>query len=254
MSTEFDDILNFDPLLEAEKVTGLSYKEDPGTQGLGFLLLQESAQRKKDELMLREDTYWGMPFREAVQIVLDLGFEPIYAQILPDNSKYGTGRPVHFYIYWRRGVLLTLESYGDEDSERGLTVNRAHMEYNWMQKDGSTPWCPVSGSSSWTRMTPGFDGELPDDPWVMVGDKDVREGLKHYLDILHSSGIVPEEWRYMPRVISLHSYAESVERNYRDKNWFKKYDARNLERVKLFRPDIRDMMLAGRRGKDWDDR
>lgn len=254
MRTEFDRILNFDPLLGAEKVTGKSYKEDPETQGLGFLLLQESAQRKKDELMIREDTYWSMPFHDAVQLVLDLGFEPVYAQVLPDNSKYGDGHPVHFYMYWRKGVLLKLESFGSKDSERGLTVNMAHMEYNWMQADGSTPWCPVGGSSSWTRTTPGFDGELEDDPWVMTGDKDVREGLKHYLDILHSSGIVPEEWHYTPRVISLHSYAENEVDRVHDKDWFKRYDARNLERIKLLRPDIRDMILAGRRGKDWDDR
>ncbi|QIG57951.1 hypothetical protein SEA_PAULODIABOLI_267 [Microbacterium phage PauloDiaboli] len=252
MPTEFDRILNFDPLLEAEKVTGKSYKEDPGTKGLGFVLLQESAQRKKDELMLREDTYSGMPFHDAVQLVLDLGFEPIYAQIKSDKSKYGDGRPVHFYLYWRKGVLLRLESYGSEDSTRGLTVNSMHMYYNWMQADGSTPWCPVSGSSSWTRMAPGFDGELEDDPWVMNGDKDVREGLKHYLEILHSSGIVPETWLYVPSTISLHSYAERVEDDLHKKDWFEKYDARNVERIKLLRPDIRDMMIAGRRGKSWD--
>ena len=256
----FDDILNYDPLLEAEKATGLSYKEDPGTQGLGFVLLQENAQRKKDELMLREDTYWGMPYFDALELALDLGFVVVYSSILRDDKrKYASGKLVYFNVLWRDGVLLKLESvYSGED--RGYTVNTADIYYNWMMADGSTPWGPVSGTSHWTRMTPGFDGELPDDPWVKVIHVDVREGLKHYLDKITGEGIVPDQWLYTDRLIefALTSYAERERPidKLLDKAPYKveqaARDVRTKARINLLAEPVRSMMLAGCRGKDWE--
>lgn len=260
MTENFDDILNYDPLLEAEKATGLSYKEDPGTQALGFLLLQESAERKRDELMLREDTYWGMPYFDAMELALSLGFEVVYSDILRDDKrKHSTGNLVYFNVLWRSGVLLKLESYyGGE--ERGYTVNSAVIYFNWMTEDGTTPASPVSGTSHWTRTAPGYNGELADDPWVKIMNIDVREGLKHTLEKLGSAGIVPEQWLYTDRLIefALTSYAErerpidklldkapyEIEKAARD--------IRTEARIKLLAEPVRSMMLAGRRGKDWD--
>ncbi|UVG35239.1 hypothetical protein SEA_CECE_233 [Microbacterium phage Cece] len=252
MTNSFDDMLNYDPLLEAEKATGLSYKEDPGTSALGFLLMHENAERKREELGLRGDTYSQMPFEEAVDVVLDAGFTLVYAQILADPSN---SMPVHFYLYWKSGFLLSLESFAW--STGNLTVNSATLQYNWMTGTNGTERRPrVQASTHWTRMAPGYDGESEDDPWVLISSLDVREGLLHKMETILSDGIVPETWLYTDRLPRLHSYAEREERR-EGEPWseeFKRINERNIARINQIAEPVSAMMLAGMRGKDWDDR
>ena len=246
-------LLNYDSLSEAEKLTGEDYHDSKLTTGLGFLLLQENERVKREALTANNDLHRRIGFLEAVDVVLDLGFELVYAQILPDPRR---DNPVHFQVYWRKGILLTLESYGKDgpgEYER-FGINQAHIWYNYRNADGGTNFRPeISGSSSWTRETAGWDGEYPEDPWTMLGDKQVTEGLRHYLDILDATGGVLEEWAYTPRTMQIHSYAERTDEDNSYKgDWFVKYDAKNVERINQFAEPVRSMILAGRRGRSWD--
>lgn len=245
MSTEFDKILHFDPLQEAENISGKSYKEDRSTMIMGMMLLQQSEQRKADELALRGDTHARMSFFEAVDVALGAGFEPVYAQILPDMTKYGNGEDVHFYAYWRRGVLLTLESYGPADR---LIVNSAHIYFNWRSADGGTSWPDVPFSGGWRHRSEGFE-DVEGDPWTLVASIDVRAGLLHYLDVLGSSGEFLETWYITDSLYSLHSYAEREDEEERTKDSYerraKKSRDRAVDRVNQFSEPAKSAILAG---------
>lgn len=241
-----DRLLNFDPLAQAETLTGKSYKEDRETSAMGFLMLNENRVSKENALKQTNDLYRGMEFLDAVDIVLDLGFELVYANVLTEAKSE---RKVHFQVYWRKGILLVLESYSTR-------VNKAIIYYNYQNADGDSHPRPegINGSSYWTRRTPGFQDVLPDDPWVMVGDKQVSEGLRHYVNLLDLSGGVLETWKYTPSILSLYSYAENSDWDADDfsDGWFDRYDARVVARIEEFSEPVRSMLLAGRVGKDWD--
>lgn len=246
MSNDFDKILNFDPLLEAEKVTGLSYKEDPGTQGLGFLLLQESAQRKKEELALRGDFYRNIPFLEAVDIARDAGFKVVWAH--SGLSHYGN--PQGTIIFWSDGILLVINSYQND-------LNSARIYFNWRPFSGKSDEfgpifkLPVSGGME--HRGEGFD-DIEGDPWVFVGDIHVVEGFKHYVEKLRASGEVLNEWYVTDDLLGVRVGGEH-EKTPKLKDWKKQHAKIKRiirERVAEFDEPARSAIQAGFHGKDWE--
>ncbi len=183
MSNDFDSILNYDPLLEAEKLTGKSYKEDDQTSALGLLMHMEHGRRKREELALRGDTYWGMPYAEAMDIFLGQGFVPVWGYSFEDR-----GAVRQACALWCDGLLLVVDEYEG-------TLNTAKLEFNWTPLEGH-PWSeffrlPISGGME--HRSEGFD-DVEGDPWVGVADIDVREGFVHLLAKLRASGVLLTTW------------------------------------------------------------
>ncbi|URP22282.1 hypothetical protein SEA_BIG4_249 [Microbacterium phage Big4] len=230
-------LLSFDPLGAAEDITGLSYKEDDATQGLGFLFLQENAKAKEEALTANQDTHWNVKFLDTVDIVLDLGFRLVYAQAIRDTTRYGDGKLVHWQAFWRDGILLVIESYGDR-------LNKANIYYNWRTHTGETTWpdWTLGLSGGWSRRTRigngvTYDTEIPDDPWTLCVSSDVREGLRHKLGQIESlDGYVLPEW-YVRPFMYLVSYAEKHDENSDD------YKTLTREKIERFDPVVRDIIL-----------
>jgi hypothetical protein len=246
MSEDFDSILHFDPLLEAEKVTGKSYKEDPGTQGLGFLLLQESAQRKKDELMLRGDFYRNIPFTEAVDIARDAGFTPVWVHHGPSNY----GDPQHTIMLWSDGILLKINDY------RG-NLNEAYIFFNWRPFSGkSNEFAPIFQfpiSGGMEHKGEGFD-DIEGDPWVFVGNIHVVEGFKHYVEKLRASGEILTEWYITDDLLGVR-IGDELHDPPTTKKWPEQHaqiKATIRKRVAEFSEPARSAIQAGFQGKDWE--
>lgn len=246
MSTEFDKILNFDPLYEAEKITGKSYKEDPGTEGLGLLLLQESAQRKQEELALRGDFYRNIPFTEAVDVAKDAGFEPVWAH--SGISHYGN--PQKTIMFWSDGILLKINSYEDR-------LNSAYIYFNWRPFSGKSDEFgpifsfPISGGMQ--HKGEGFD-DIEGDPWVFVGNIHVLEGFKHYVEKLRASGEVLTEWYITDDLLGVRVGDETKERP-KVKSWASHRETTKKiirKRVAEFSEPARSAIQAGFQGMDWE--
>jgi hypothetical protein len=243
MTSEFDSLLSYDPLLEAEAVTGKSYKEDDGTSALGLFLHMEHSARKRDELMVRQDTYYGIPFTEAVDVALDIGFKPVWTHA--GRSHYGNRQKT--IMFWHEGILLVMDDY------KGA-LNSANIHFNWRPFSGkSDEFGPIFGlpvSGSMEHRGPGFE-DIDGDPWVFVGSIHVVEGLKHRVETLRASGQVLTEWYVTDDLLGVR-VGKEVESDFSDRNWHDKVRAKIRERVAEFDEPARSAIQAGMFGKDWE--
>lgn len=193
--TDFDDILNFDPLLEAEKLTGKSYKDDRETMlmGAGLAILQN--EQKEMELGLRGDSYYNISYSEYLEILADLGFQEVYSEEFV--SRWEQARE-QFRVFWRDGILLTTESY------MGKSLNSATAYFNAEFEDGNAPWrMSLSGC---------LDGEAYDgDPrrYIWCGYFDAREGIRHRLAQMEGQAKFLPKWTNERIYVSLLNYMES---------------------------------------------
>lgn len=250
MTKDFDDMLRMDPLLEAEKITGLSYKEDKETADLGMALHILHNTRKRDELSLRDDTYYSMEFADALRIVQETGFVPIFDHLF--QGRDGTER---FLLLWRDGVLVDMESYTYGGR---VTLNTLHMVGNWLPNEGIERWNYTS-SGHFKRDGEGWD-DYPEgdprnetDPWVWIGHWDGREAFRNTMEKLDANGTWVPVWKEIPFTFLI-SYTEKVPSKLK-KNWDKEsnwYHARTREKLEAASvpAEIRDMILPLLEDKD----
>ena len=215
---DFNDLMNFDPLLAAEELTGDSYKEDEGTLALGALFAQKHATAKREELALRDDSYYGSAYASYIELVESLGFERVFTESFSGAEEVTD----HLEFYWREGILLRVESYA------GLRVNSASLYFNGEFADSADPWS--------MRLNGHLNGAAYDEGrYVWVGSVDVREGLRHILAQLEAKGQALEVWLEQPFMWLL-NYAES-----RGEYDFEAITARKLA---LFPAEVRTAIKA----------
>lgn len=193
MTDTFDDMLNFDALGEAEKITGISYKDDESTRAFGFAMLIENNKRKQEELALRNDTHFKISFFDAVNIFEDHGFETVYSETFTDSKPWSSKKEDTFKIMWRDGILITCGSYYG-----GETLNSASMYYNWATDD--------ENGSVWEVMSSGHVFKTDED-YGIAGNHDIREGFVHILAKLEDKGRFLNTWVENPS-IWLSNYSE----------------------------------------------
>lgn len=187
MTAEFDKMMNMDPLGEAEKMTGLSYKDDEETMHLGMLLHMAKNKAVANEMALRNDTHLGISWDDALAIYEDLGFVEIFSEDFVDHGFYEDEKPKTecYKVFWRNGFLLTAESYYNQSA-----VNSSKLYYNWIPAEGleRTYAFTSSGGFDWTE----------DDVKVWGGDHDARVGLRNIIDNLERNGEILDEWLFPP--------------------------------------------------------
>lgn len=181
MTDIIGDLLRFDPLSAAEKITGHDYKTDEGTSSLGMLMHMSHNERKASALKSSGDTHWGITFEDALRVFESEGFE-----IVVDDPFVGKAwgdepdRAERFVIMWNSlGVLLHLDSYAG-------SINGGGMNYaiRFHAKPEDVDWT-LRSSCSWVN----FDT----DP-VMVGHHDIREGFRYNFRRLRDAGTFVTPW------------------------------------------------------------
>lgn len=221
---ELDDLLRFDPLATAERVTGESYRDDPASTLLGLSLFSAHVDAKDAALTARGDTRSSMPFGEHLAVFASLGF----AIVLDEPFEAGDGTPERFVVLWHpEGVLGSCESYG-----RLGSTNKSNMAYAWRPGDLDGDW--------WGRLT--SSGGIHHGVWY--GDHDTREGLRHKFNALRAEGSFLSDWsgrRRWPRPWEhLGTYAEWDGGNGRDR-WNEVRQARFLRLPAVVREAIGDV-------------
>ena len=107
MNGDISAALRFDPLAEAERLTGKSHKDDAATSSLGFGLALIHNQEKEALLRSTADSHFNMAFAETVALYADLGFDQVYRE-----QFTGSGGAETYLILWHpEGILATCESY-----------------------------------------------------------------------------------------------------------------------------------------------
>lgn len=197
MST-IDNLLNMDPLGDAEKVTGESYNDSDKTMMLGLALHMEKTRAVREEMGLRDDTFYGSDFTSALRVLTDLGFKIIHEHdFFPASRDDEDARVERLVVMWRDGVLIKITSY------MGTSVNTLNAYYNWeANKDVNPHAFTASGHMHWQSYDEGRK--------VMIGHHDFREGLRHYLGRLEDNGRFLSTWIESPS-LWLGDYAQERE-------------------------------------------
>ncbi|TXH48892.1 MAG: hypothetical protein E6Q97_23855 [Desulfurellales bacterium] len=185
MNTQLDEALKYDPLADAENITGQSYKQNDAVAWLGMALMQDQRKTKDALLSANRDTNaFRQTIPEFFDILDDMGFREVLKIAIEGTRD-------HFHVFWKPGLLIRLDTYA------GRSVNSGSCYYNYRG-----PRSVVSGSNGGIQHA----GEL-----VWVGGMDIREGFRHKLDTMAEAGEFLDEWIKPPFLRLLHYADEKVE-------------------------------------------
>ena len=135
---DFQKILNFDALSEAEKITGKSYKEDQDTSNLGMFLHMKMGEEKKRLLIGRSDTHFNMTEAESLQIFKMNGFKIVLQE--PFINQDGIEERFYVLFDYENSILLSFDTFTWKDdgswAKSGKTVpppafNGGHVYFNY---------------------------------------------------------------------------------------------------------------------------
>jgi len=177
MTENIEDVLAFDPLATAEKITGKTYSGDHETSQLGFLLHLQHGQMKNDLLKELHDTYFGMPWNDFCLLIETSPFG--FKEGLKESFQTEDGRTEQFRAWFEpsRGLVLIATSYRGED------LNSCSVYGQLKVSPGFSPWKILS------RCSHGGDGDKLGYTYFSY---DGREGL---LSKLSSIDLQPgKEW------------------------------------------------------------
>jgi hypothetical protein len=216
LNTKLEDVLNRDPVAEAEGLVeilqraGLVEGDDGNTLLLGHALSVNKL--KAEALEAVGDTNYGSKLTKYQAVIEKLGFRKVLE--LPfTGHKYGSEEAPQetFFVYFRDngGVLLCFDTYNTD------SVNGGHFYYNWKPNDIKDKYAyHVTSSGGWrvnypddmpapkweelykdgVRLTsgPGIEKEERRNEYfhehaVWVGDHDCREAIRHNISKLDLS-------------------------------------------------------------------
>jgi len=227
-------ILRHDPLANAERMTGASYKEDPETIFLGLIGHIEHIQKKNEAMLEAGDTIFSNEIGRYKRIISEEGFEPVLC--LPFSGRsYGGEKPVAetFEVWFNRtnGILLRFDTYGADH------VNGGSFYYNWIPSTKDGPY--VTSSGGYYETTVGL---------VWAGDHDAREALRLKIRMLRDNGRFVTPWLVPAQIwMSDYGFGNSIEKL----EWperLRRYDEENERRIALLPVFVRTAI--GRDGRD----
>lgn len=224
MTDTIHELLNFDPLATAEKITGRSAaNNETGMLGLGLQIERQAALR--EVLTTHRDVHFSSPLCAYKDLLTDLGFTRVLSlPFIARGYRRTEERHETFQVWWHAadGLLAKFDSYG------GTGMNGGKVLFNWRPHDQVSPWGHTSGlglSGGCTRHGPPEDSEL-----IGAYDFDVREAVRYKLDRLRERGTFVTPWRERPWLWLLHHEDTKTEG----------YDhaAINAERVAMLPPEV----------------
>ena len=233
-----DELLRFDALAEAERLTGSSYKDDEGTACLGFGMHIAAGQKKAETLQKLGDTFFGIEWGSFVRLLQSspVGLSLEWQGKFKDD-QHGTDGDEVAFVNRTRSVLVYAHSYGHPSWYAGspVTVNMAHAYFQiQLSEEGQhSVWgIPYSG------------GCVDRDSWTWGCDVDGREGLFHWLNKLETVGtLVP--WRFPMHFWPL-NYVEvhegdRIQKEAGNRADFRPFDELILRKVAQWPPVLRAM-------------
>lgn len=235
------EALGFDPLYEAEKITGKVTSIDDNPEGfvLGLDFVHAKAHRMERLMRDTNDTYRSMPFDEFDAVANDVGFTNILE--IPFVSREES----HLYrVYWHydHSILLDVDSYLGYGNKH-LTLNGGSFYYNFapdLEKlHNSKEWVYSSGHYC------VYDEE--NNKYVWSGNHSVTNGcLRYYIKRMLEYGSFLKQWEESPLIYLTHHGDRKDYPNY--DNLRKSLDTTTKERIAQLPKDVQDV-INGAKGR-----
>ena len=232
-----DELLDFDAIATAEKMTGEAIGDNAGTLGLTLDLLTSRRNMVERIMKDRGDVYDRMPYDEYIKILENFGFKSVLNIPFVDRE----GNKNKYTILWLSdGILLVADSYCWSDGT--LSVNSAHMYYNW------TP--TVKDYHNYTssgRFVLYDENDISKCVWS--GSHDAHEAVLYNITNFKVHGNLLSSWHTSPYIWLLHhgdnKRIETLARdNYQERS--KMYDVLNKERAAMLPKEIQDAIKYNR--------
>jgi hypothetical protein len=206
---EIIKLLKSDPLLEAERQSGKSYKDDEATMSLGFMFQLNRDTRAEKALTDIGDSTFIMDWLAYCEFVEQLGF----GLMIEDFNKEGT-ESIRIYYHEKDGLLLRADScHGDR--------NAADVYYNWRPNfKPESEWKDPNKAEyidHWTLTSSGsFCVRGDEKTWV--GHHDAREALALNMRQLRENGTFIPKWRNTPFLWLAGHWEDTDEKEYQEIN------------------------------------
>ncbi len=197
--------LEFDPLYEAERVVGESYKNKEAVTGLGMLFTATAARQKEALLKAAGDTTFQNKLDRYISIVKGAGFEQVLALPFQSSHKPYYGELVNpletFYVFAHRdGMILVFDTFGTNSVNSGTLYFEIRVN-----EPGKWP--------SFTATSGGFtdyDRNNPENACSRFnGSFDAREGLLFHIREVRNAGTLHNPWENKNSWLWLNHYADS---------------------------------------------
>ncbi len=218
-----ESLQNIDPLADAEKIVGESYKTNEEAGILGMFLQMEKS-KKIDELMdITDDTKFRETTSEYLRKVMLFGFEIVYKEdFISDNT------PEEFYILWHKeySILLSFDTFngfrnsgnfyynwsGKNKVDAGSLLSTGHYYSLYMNLDDMKEYPNPEKEPRWVKET-WEEFHEKQKAWsernseyvnknnlrrVWVGSHDCREAIKNNINNLAENGDFIKKWFETP--------------------------------------------------------
>jgi hypothetical protein len=172
---EIIDALNYDAISEAEKKSGVSYKE---SDAVGWMALRDLLSRNREKREMQNqanDTTFGMSMESYLDNLKDFGFEIIYSKEFPsDNCE----KDIHYILFHKEyGVLVNTDTYG-------VSRNSATAVFNFK----------ITGVENWNNLRHvGLSGCID-----CHTSFDARESIRLKINSCLQNGKFTKEWDKKP--------------------------------------------------------
>lgn len=218
------ELLAVVPLLEAEKITGVSYKESDATSALGLLINLENHASREALLTLANDTCFSNTVEDYTRKIKEEGFSQVLLVPFTIAINYnGELLPVaehrdeRFFVFWHLdGILLCF------DTIDGDKVNSAKFYYNFAVSDYHKFYE--------ARESGCF---ITDSVWG--GDHDGREAVRFHLRQMRACGRFLPQWIERPHLWLVH-YGDTRGKEYGEYD----SDAINEARIAMLPEHVRN--------------
>ena len=230
--TDIYALLNFDSLSEAEKITGMSYKESHETALLGMALMHQNSEIKIKALKEMKDTFYSMTFKEFCTAIEDslFDFEKVWEDSYAikrykSEGIYQDEKEV-LYIDYSRGILVYANSFGSK-----LNDAKALMQFEVKEENKLEAWEFIS--------TGGFSKGTN----IVNNSYDAREGILYRLQCLDLCPFTTwlPVWEIRMHIWLLNS--NEVESNGKNFN----FDKTILDKIKKFPDKVQEFIMRSQR-------
>ena len=227
MTTVYNDeqilrAISQDPLTDAERVYGTTYKGDRSVSGLALMLQARKVEAVNHMLKSRGDVTYYMPLEEYIDTVKQNGFEQVYHEEFSNNDG---GKDALMVFFREPGQLLVFDTYRGQQ-----VVNGGHVYYNWLPTDPTSLYrCQLTSSGGYHKCEDGTQ--------VWCGDHDCRSALLFNLGRLAEYGTFVSPWVHRPFLWLMH-WKDTEVKGY-------DYKAINNHRITKLPEHVRKCMTPG---------